>query len=737
MAATAVSALASSEEKTNGAKLSRLLIDGGTTVLRNVFNAYHPPANLAADLSACFTILNNLLRRRILNRHQWDILFPASGVAPDSNTFDITLLFLLLTNICGLSPPPTGWHSKPPPSDTSLEANLARVKFFRNELYGHVSTTGVDTPTFSALWQEISAVLVALGLSQAEIDRLKLERCGEEDYIDVLRDWVQSEEEIKSQLKDILQSQATTQQTVEENKSKLEEVHQVVTEIRQNQLNTEQEDEILNKLAKVNTQNDIKCYREKYLEGTRESIFVKVKSWLDDRSSPNRVLVISGNAGMGKSVIAAVVCKRMQEAGRLSGSHFCQHDKARHRNPKVMLQSLAYHLTCCLPEYKKALAKQLSRNLGLEINGMEVGDLFELLFEEPLSQLSDPGFTSVVVVDALDESEYQGRNELLDVIAKYFVRLPRWIRFLLTTRPEMNIWDSLKSLHPLLLEPNDEENLADIRLYVEQQLRDMLQAGNHELILRELVQKSEGVILCAQCLVDFIKTNFSILTLEQVHSTLPSGISSVYQSYFKRLEADLCKELKITEDQFFSFLSAISATREPLPLGFVSKLLFLGTSSSAVQRKVNKAIACISSLLPVQDDCVHFFHKSVKDWLVDKSSYGQHNFIVDENEGHKILSRLCIDECDDVKRKGVYSCQQFSYTTKYALQHGVQHMLELDEDSRSCSLGEILDKYVLDLELVFAKLCTKVSEGIVCFKNQVDLKAFCARKQNALETLLY
>jgi len=255
--------------------------------------------------------------------------------------------------------------------------------------------------------------------------------------------------------------------------------------------------------------------------------------------------------------------------------------------------------------------------------------------------------------------------------------------------------------------------------------------------LRELVQKSEGVILCAQFLVDFIKTNFSILTLEQLHSTLPSGISSVYQSYFKRLETDLCKELKITEDQFFSFLSAISATREPLPLGFVSKLLFSGTSSSAVQRKVNKAIACISSLLPVQDDCVHFFHKSVKDWLVDKSSYGQHNFSVDENEGHQILSRLCIDECDDVKRKGVYSCQQFSYTTKYALQHGVQHMLELDEDSRSCSLGEILDKYVLDLELVFAKLCTKVSEGIVCFKKQVDLKAFCARKQNVLETLLF
>ena len=228
MAAAARSPLASSEEKTNGAKLSRLLIDGGTTVLRSVFDGCHPPANLAADLNACYSILNNLLHRRILNGHQWDKLFPPGGAAPDSNTFDITLLFLLLTNICRLSPPRTGWHSKPARSDTSLEANLARVKFFRNALYGHVTTTGVDTPIFTALWQEISALLVALGFDPGEIDRLKAERCGEEDYLDVLRGWAESEEDIKSQLK--------------ENKTKLEEVrqiekktHHVVTEVHQAQ----------------------------------------------------------------------------------------------------------------------------------------------------------------------------------------------------------------------------------------------------------------------------------------------------------------------------------------------------------------------------------------------------------------------------------------------------------------------------------------------------------------------
>ena len=741
MAAAGPSPLASSEEKTNGSKLSRLLIDGGTTVLRNVFNHHHPPANLAAKLNANYSALNNLLRRRVLNGHQWDKLFPPGGAMPDSNTFDITLLFLLLTNICGLSPPPTGWHTKPSPSDNSYEANLARVKYFRNVLYGHVTSTSVDTHSFSVLWLEISSVLVALGLHQSEIDRLKAERGGEEDYLDALRDWTDCETEIKTHLKDVCQAQKEMKQTLlethetfQECKAKLEDVHQVVKEIRQAQLNTDQEEDTLKQLAKVDTEKIIKHHSEKYLEGTRVSIFVKVKNWLNDNNSFHRVMVIVGNAGMGKSVIAAEISKRMQQDRRLLGSHFCQHNKMRHRNPKVMLQSLACHMSYSLPEYKEALVGQLSRNLGLDINDMETGDLFDLLFEEPLNRLSDPGFTSLVVIDALDESEYQGRNELLEVIAKYFNKLPIWIRFLVTTRPEINIWDSLKGLRPLLLEPNDEENIKDIRHLFERSLRPMFQVSNHESILSELVQKSEGVILWAQLLVDFIKENFSVFKREHLDGTIPSGISSVYQSYFKRLETELCKELNMSEDMFLSLLSVIVASREPLPLGFVSNFLFPGKVSSAVQRKVSKAIACISSLLPVQEGCIHFFHKSVKDWLVDQSYYGKHSFSVLENEGHLILARLCGNEFDEVKRKGVDRSQQFDEVTKYALRHGVQHMLQLDEKIRPRGLEEIVNDYVLDVELVYAKLRVDgaiPAEDIACITN------FSVKRQAASKTLLF
>ena len=81
----------------------------------------------------------------------------------------------------------------------------------------------------------------------------------------------------------------------------------------------------------------------------------------------------------------------------------------------------------------------MSRNLGKDLNNMGVEELFALLFKEPLSTVQDPGRNTLLVIDGLDESEYQERNELLHVIRNHFSMLPVWIRILITTRPERSI----------------------------------------------------------------------------------------------------------------------------------------------------------------------------------------------------------------------------------------------------------------------------------------------------------
>ena len=110
----------------------------------------------------------------MLSDSQWEKLFPSSRDPPDSNTFDITLLHLLLREICGLSAPSTGWHNMPSDSDTSHEANIVRIKCFRNELCHGVST-GISNPEFEDKWKKVSKALEDLGFDAVEITRLKNE----------------------------------------------------------------------------------------------------------------------------------------------------------------------------------------------------------------------------------------------------------------------------------------------------------------------------------------------------------------------------------------------------------------------------------------------------------------------------------------------------------------------------------------------------------------------------------
>ena len=196
----------STKETTNYARLCRLLVDGGTKALRYTFDKFHSPANLFNVLksgSPEHSTLQSLKKKRIINATQWDKLYPSPPSSVTSKDFDIPLVMVLLRNICGLTAPATGWDSLPSASDTSFEANIARVKYYRNSVYGHARQASVDDPTFNSMWQDISAALVVLGVDAAAIAQLKTETMDpdtEKHYRELLKEWKKDEDNIKDQL---------------------------------------------------------------------------------------------------------------------------------------------------------------------------------------------------------------------------------------------------------------------------------------------------------------------------------------------------------------------------------------------------------------------------------------------------------------------------------------------------------------------------------------------------------
>ena len=171
-------ALSTTDEKANFQRLTRLLMRGGLTLLREVFDSIHPPASLPAVLLNP-TIKSNLKKlkgQKVLTQPEYNCLyFPLSGAYVKSTDFDISLLCKLLRAMCSLTPPATGWNSLPNSTDHSLEADLVRIKFYRNKIYGHNHSMEITNADFENLWMEVSEALlrIAGGISSAKRDEWK------------------------------------------------------------------------------------------------------------------------------------------------------------------------------------------------------------------------------------------------------------------------------------------------------------------------------------------------------------------------------------------------------------------------------------------------------------------------------------------------------------------------------------------------------------------------------------
>ncbi len=712
------SILGSSDEKTNGFKLMRLIVDGGGEALRNAFRKIHP-GNLQVVLSCTCSattscnqhILSSLRSRpKIINDDQWDRLYPPSRNPPNINDFDITLLSILLRNICGLSRPSLGWDKMPNVTDHSIEDDIVRIKLFRNERFAHIPNTSVSAADFNVFWAEIKSPLLRLGISQSEIDRLENEQCGEEEVQRVLGEWRKCETEIMTVVRENLNVSKESRNVVNEIKD------DVKTLVKKDEESCS--DDVLNKhLLSCNFQREIELYYEKFTPGTREWVINEFSAWFDDETSKNRAFIISGLAGMGKSVIAAAICKRFSK--HVAASHFFQYNNSQYDNPNILLESLAWQLSQVVPAYKEALINKLSGKLGQSLTSMNIEGLFSVLFKEPFSSIADSGKRILIVLDAVDESDNDGRHELANLISNHLHKLPSNIRFLITTRPERNLIDRFRLLNPLFIEANDERNLSDLKLV----LQERISAANSLAadFLDRLAEKCDGLMLYASFLSEIYNDDPSAFCID----SLPKGIEEHYERYFRRLRCELGQD--ISEDTFFSLLSALAVAKEPLPEAFLESLCGFENST----RKMQKIRKAISSLLVVNEDkSISFFHKSLRDWLVDKS---EHDYSVDVRDGHKNIFELCVKKLDEMKERGVQDVAKTSVELKYSIKYFSSHMLEGLQDPGM--LEDLVSNYVVDLEVMFASVCVNVDLTLNNLSNLTNHEAYNSVSRNTRATV--
>ena len=215
---------------------------------------------------------------------------------------------------------------------------------------------------------------------------------------------------------------------------------------------------------------DVKYHAKEYHCETRKWL---IEQWRTQSTAKVKLSLVTGNPGMGKSVLASQLCTIANGKGVLAACFFFQHHKARRNNPKILVQTLAYQFCFAIPQYKDQIENYLIEEELLQMN---VFELFTDLVLKPLHNVQDVSEQKLIVIDGLDECDFEERGDLLKLILREFVKLPEWIGVIMTTRPDQKILRKLSRIKSVFeLNPDDPRNITDIKLYLCDILKERMQ----------------------------------------------------------------------------------------------------------------------------------------------------------------------------------------------------------------------------------------------------------------------
>lgn len=352
----------------------------------------------------------------------------------------------------------------------------------------------------------------------------------------------------------------------------------------------------------------------------RKWVFKKIDNWLTDPGGA-KIFWLQGAPGIGKSAIAAWLRDNRRE---IAAFHFCDINSEEKRNPCKLVCSVAYQLSTQLPSYEDRL-----KGLQLETIVQEYKEaytLFDKLIVQPLAEnFPVPDRTIAVLIDALDEATHQKRNEIAQFLAQCADKTPDWMRFIVTSRPEMEIVSTLQFLNSYILDTTTDENKLDILEYLKKRLPQISEEQADALLA-----KSEGVFLYVRYVCDEIVV-YQRLGLDRLDE-FPQGLGAVYDQFFNR---QFGQDMNYYERNIRPLLCVFLASHEPLQLGFLLRMM--GYEN---RMELFDYLDRIGSLFPRaggnDTDTISIFHRSLADWLTAKDKAGV--YYIDVEYGHRLLA---------------------------------------------------------------------------------------------------
>jgi hypothetical protein len=410
----------------------------------------------------------------------------------------------------------------------------------------------------------------------------------------------------------------------------------------------------------------------------RDWLFAGIAKW---RKSDNgaRLLLVTGDPGTGKSAVAAHFAKS-ERCGPVLSAHFCGRQASTTLEPQNLVRNLAYVLAQRLPEYRDALLathrQEALEQLARDGRGdLPIDDLLRLVVA-PLRELANPfppdATPAWLVIDGLDESaEYARAREsssIVDLLAAELPRVPSWLRILATSRPSdvpVRLARVVQDGRPLahVIHISKEDSAGDITGYIEHRAKQSTVPLTPD-DKQHVVEKAAGNFLCVKLVLDgLFAGTYRMADIRR----LPPGLAGFYSADFSRLFGAARMEAYLRQAR--PLLAVAVAAQDDLSADA------LGSAAALEPDDVHAELRRLAAYLSQRNARYSVFHKSLSDWLCDRSCAD--DFAVNVKDGHAALAALCWKRFGALPRARIRGLNELAGNeiSEYLVRFGVDHLV--------------------------------------------------------------
>ncbi len=436
-------------------------------------------------------------------------------------------------------------------------------------------------------------------------------------------------------------------------------------------------------------EGDIAFFAKRHDSDTRQWFFDDFDAWFHDPGD-SRAYVLLGDPGVGKSVMAGVQAQRMRRTGQLGAAFFCRHNDGTRNDPRYLLGTVACHLCECNTQYNTIVGGKGGVRKMLGNSKLGIQELFTKLLQEPLAKCNPNQHRKLVIIDALDETEYESREDFLDLIMHRFPLFPEWLVFFITSRPEDSVQFRLKKYNPCvkICAGNSDQQYVyqqheqDIQTF----LKKRIDFSRLSCTVEDISSKCHGLFLYAHYIVEELKLPVdSGKKLNQLSDLFPGDIDDFFLQNFKRVYD------QVGLDLFKKLFGCVVVAPAPLPVSVISYILKREKSSHDEQQVIDAVSQFV--VLRTSDQTLTFLHNLIPAWLIDKKK--ARKLFIDKKIAGEYLRKIFVEILSIIVNEQQLTCPLMDVDLEeYASRVAVRFLCQNSEKDSLKAVFSCLTSYL-------------------------------------------